>query len=111
MNPVDDSREGIERYLKRNPTTCFLAYTDADYGERIVGVILTGHDKRLAGQPLHPIHIDMGRHHSDSGEQIPRRAFNQHQAQHEEGKEDGYQDSSAMVVQEHERQGEQQHNQ
>ena len=25
LNPVDDSREGIERYLKRNPTTCFLA--------------------------------------------------------------------------------------
>lgn len=24
MNPVDDSREGIERYLKRNPTTCFF---------------------------------------------------------------------------------------
>lgn len=22
MNPVDDSREGIERYLKRNPNTC-----------------------------------------------------------------------------------------
>jgi len=28
LNMVDDSREGIERYLKRNPTTCFLAYTD-----------------------------------------------------------------------------------
>ena len=27
LNPVDDSREGIERYLKRNPTTCFLAET------------------------------------------------------------------------------------
>ena len=25
LNPVDDSREGIEKYLKRNPTTCFLA--------------------------------------------------------------------------------------
>ena len=25
LNPVDDSREGIERYLKRNPETCFLA--------------------------------------------------------------------------------------
>ena len=23
LNPVDDSREGIERYLKRNPNTCF----------------------------------------------------------------------------------------
>ena len=48
MNPVDDSREGIERYLKRNPTTCFLAYTNDNKRERIVGVILTGHDGRRA---------------------------------------------------------------
>ena len=45
LNPVDDTREGIERYLKRNPNTCFLAYT-AD--NKIVGVILTGHDGRRA---------------------------------------------------------------
>ena len=25
LNPVDDSREGIDRYLKRNPNTCFAA--------------------------------------------------------------------------------------
>lgn len=47
LNPVDDSREGIERYLKRNPTTCFLAYTD-DEDSRVAGVILTGHDGRRA---------------------------------------------------------------
>ena len=47
LNPVDDSREGIERYLKRNPTTCFLAYDDNDDG-KIAGVILTGHDGRRA---------------------------------------------------------------
>lgn len=44
LNPVDDSREGIERYLKRNPTTCFLAESEG----RIIGVILTGHDGRRA---------------------------------------------------------------
>ena len=44
LNPVDDSREGIGRYLKRNPSTCFLAYADG----RTVGVILTGHDGRRA---------------------------------------------------------------
>ena len=44
LNPVDDSREGIERYLKRNPNTCFAAVTDG----RIIGVILTGHDGRRA---------------------------------------------------------------
>lgn len=47
LNPVDDSRDGIERYLKRNPTTCFLAYLNDDI-EKIVGVILTGHDGRRA---------------------------------------------------------------
>lgn len=47
LNPVDDSREGIERYLKRNPTTCFLAY-DGNDSKKIAGVILTGHDGRRA---------------------------------------------------------------
>ena len=47
LNPVDDSRNGIERYLKRNPTTCFLAYINDDT-KKIVGVILTGHDGRRA---------------------------------------------------------------
>ena len=44
LNPVDDSREGIGRYLKRNPNTCFAAVD----GDRIIGVILTGHDGRRA---------------------------------------------------------------
>ena len=44
LNPVDDTREGIERYLKRNPNTCFAAEKDG----RIIGVILTGHDGRRA---------------------------------------------------------------
>ena len=47
LNPVDDSREGIGRYLKRNPTTCFLAYRN-DNKRQTVGVILTGHDGRRA---------------------------------------------------------------
>ena len=46
MNPVDDSKQGIEKYLKRNPTTCFLAYEENQ--EKIAGVILTGHDGRRA---------------------------------------------------------------
>ena len=49
LNPVDDTREGIEKYLKRNQTTCFLAYINDDENtEKIVGVILTGHDGRRA---------------------------------------------------------------
>lgn len=42
LNLTDDSREGIERYLKRNPTSCFVA----EDGEKIVGVIMSGHDGR-----------------------------------------------------------------
>ena len=42
LNPVDDSREGIARYLMRNPNTCFAALAE----NRIIGVILTGHDGR-----------------------------------------------------------------
>ena len=42
LNDVDDSREGIEKYLRRNPNTCFVA---EDNG-RITGVILSGHDGR-----------------------------------------------------------------
>lgn len=41
LNDVDDSREGIARYLARNPDTCFVA---EDGG--VVGVILAGHDGR-----------------------------------------------------------------
>jgi ribosomal protein S18 acetylase RimI-like enzyme len=42
LRSVDDSREGIERFLKRNPTTSVVAEEDG----RIVGGILCGHDGR-----------------------------------------------------------------
>ena len=44
LTPVDDSCEGIGRYLKRNPNTWFAAVKEG----RIIGVILTGHDGRRA---------------------------------------------------------------
>ncbi|MBQ8095258.1 MAG: GNAT family N-acetyltransferase [Clostridia bacterium] len=47
LNPVDDSREGIDRYLKRNPDTCFIACLK-DEPSKGIGVILTGHDGRRA---------------------------------------------------------------
>ena len=43
LRTLDDSNEGIERFLKRNPTTCFAALNDM---ESIIGVILCGHDGR-----------------------------------------------------------------
>lgn len=42
LNTTDDSREGIEKYLRRNPTTSFVAVD----GERVIGVIMAGHDGR-----------------------------------------------------------------
>jgi len=42
LNNVDDSKDGIQKYLLRNPSTCFVA----EQNERIVGVILSGHDGR-----------------------------------------------------------------
>ena len=42
FNNLDDSKEGIDKYLKRNPTTCFVAVN----GEDVIGVILLGHDGR-----------------------------------------------------------------
>lgn len=42
LNDLDDSRQGIEKYLCRNPKTCFVA----EKNKSIVGVILSGHDGR-----------------------------------------------------------------
>lgn len=42
IRSVDDSKLGIEIFLKRNPTTNFVAIED----NKIVGAILSGHDGR-----------------------------------------------------------------
>jgi len=42
LNATDDSEEGIRKYLKRNPSTCFVAEENDD----IIGVIMSGHDGR-----------------------------------------------------------------
>jgi ribosomal protein S18 acetylase RimI-like enzyme len=44
MNTTDDSKDGIEKYLRRNPETCFVVVKN----EEIIGVILSGHDGRRA---------------------------------------------------------------
>ncbi|MER2054931.1 MAG: GNAT family N-acetyltransferase [Clostridia bacterium] len=61
LNPVDDSREGIDRYLKRNPNTCFLACPEED-PRHVIGVILTGHDGRRAIIHHMCIHPEYRRH-------------------------------------------------
>ncbi|MCI9167581.1 MAG: GNAT family N-acetyltransferase [Dorea sp.] len=42
IRSIDDSREGIERFLRRNPDTSVVAVEDG----KIVGAILCGHDGR-----------------------------------------------------------------
>lgn len=42
MRSIDDSKEGVERFLKRNPTTSVVAEENG----HIVGAILCGHDGR-----------------------------------------------------------------
>lgn len=42
LNDIDDSKCGIEKYLRRNPDTCFVA----ENGMKIIGSILSGHDGR-----------------------------------------------------------------
>lgn len=42
IRSIDDSKEGVERFLKRNPTTSVVAEAEGE----IVGTILCGHDGR-----------------------------------------------------------------
>ena len=42
LNETDDSRDGIAAYLRRNPSTSFVAENEG----RIVGAVLAGHDGR-----------------------------------------------------------------
>lgn len=42
IRSIDDSREGVERFLKRNPSTSVVAEKNGE----IVGSILCGHDGR-----------------------------------------------------------------
>ena len=42
LNDVDDSPEGVARFLSRNPSTCFVAKD----GSCVIGVILAGPDGR-----------------------------------------------------------------
>ncbi|MCR4788467.1 MAG: GNAT family N-acetyltransferase [Lachnospiraceae bacterium] len=42
IRSIDDSKEGVERFLKRNPETSVVAESEG----RIVGAILCGHDGR-----------------------------------------------------------------
>ena len=44
IRSIDDSRAGVERFIRRNPTTSIVA----EYNNEIIGSILCGHDGRTA---------------------------------------------------------------
>ena len=44
LNDLDDSKEGVARFLQRNPQTCLVAVEN----QIIIGVILVGSDGRRA---------------------------------------------------------------
>ncbi len=59
LNNLDDSQDGIEKYLARNPDTCFVAVEQGC----IIGAILTGHDGRrgyISHTAVHPNHQRQG---------------------------------------------------
>ncbi len=59
LNDLDDSREGVQIFLERNPETCFVAETD----NRIIGVIMAGNDGRrgyIYHTAVHPDHRKIG---------------------------------------------------
>lgn len=63
LNTVDDSKEGIVRFLRRNPTSCFVA----QIGGKIVGAIICGHDGRR-GYIYHTAVSESFRHQGIAGE-------------------------------------------
>lgn len=59
LNNLDDSKEGIKRFLDRNPQTCFVALED----QTVAGVIIAGHDGRrgyIYHTAVHPQHRHKG---------------------------------------------------
>jgi N-acetylglutamate synthase len=58
LNNLDDSKEGIAKFLDRNPETCFVAEND-----KVVGVILAGNDGRrgyIYHTAVHPDYRNQG---------------------------------------------------
>ncbi len=54
LNNLDDSKEGIQKFLLRNPETCYIAE-----GEEVLGVIMVGNDGRrgyIYHTSVHPEH-------------------------------------------------------
>lgn len=70
IRSIDDSREGVTKFIKRNPTTSVVAIVD----DEVVGSLLCGHDGRT-GYLYHVcVRKDMRRH--GIGKDMVVRAMN-----------------------------------
>ncbi len=69
LNSLDDSLEGIVRYLHRNPDTCFVSIDDG----RLVGVILSGHDGRRGF--IYHMAVDIEKRNKGTGRALVYRAL------------------------------------
>ncbi len=69
LNTTDDSREGILKYLNRNPTTCFVA----EECQECIGVILCGHDGRRGY--IYHLAVKVEQRHKGTGGALLTRAL------------------------------------
>jgi len=69
LNNIDDSKEGIERFLKKNPNTCFVA----EENDNIIGVIIAGNDGRR-GYIYHTA-VSSSKRHQGIGAKLVSRAL------------------------------------
>ena len=59
FNDIDDSKEGISRFLERNPNTSFVAMEN----DELLGIILGGHDGRRG----YIYHMSVAENHRKEG--------------------------------------------
>ncbi len=71
LNALDESRSGVERYLKRNPHTCFV---EEDENGKIIGAILAGHDGRRG--TLHHLAVKKTKQGKGIGRRLAEAAIN-----------------------------------
>ena len=69
LNNIDDSKEGIAKYLERNPSSCFVEERDG----QIVGVVLSGHDGRRGS--LHHLAVAKPYRHQGIGTALTQAAI------------------------------------
>lgn len=69
LNDIDDSIEGISKYLNRNQNTCFIA----EENTHIIGVILSGHDGRRGY--IHHMAVSESKQRQGIGEMLLGKAL------------------------------------